>query len=381
MNHSEVTRVDTFEQLESPESKRRAKTIFMAGGGTGGHVIPAIAVARELKARGHQPVFVGTQTGFEAKLVPGAGFPLELIEIGGLKRVGLAQTLRTLSQMPASIKKVLQLFDRYHPLAIFSMGGYVAGPVVLAAWWRRVPLVVMEPNALPGLTNRQIGRFVSRALVSFPETVAYFPKGKTEITGLPVRPEFFDLKPKPRGEEVTILITGGSRGSRTLNESARSAWPYFHEANFPVRLMHQTGSDAYERIAREFADARVAGEVLPFIGNMPDAFAKADLIVCRSGAGAVAELAAAGKPSILVPFPFAADQHQLRNAEAFSRAGAAAMILDRDMNGRRLFEEIVKLVSEPGRLEQMSERARRFAHPNAAQRAADVLEQVSNGDA
>ena len=351
----------------------------MAGGGTGGHVIPAIAVARELQSRGHQAIFVGTHTGFEAKLVPGAGFPLELIEIGGLKRVGLIQTVRTLRQMPLSLTKVLALFNRYRPAAIFSMGGYVAGPVVLAAWWRRLPIVVMEPNAMPGLTNRQMGRFVSRALLSFAEAASYFPRDKTEITGLPVRREFFHIPHKPRGDVVTILITGGSRGSRTLNEATRDGWSYFRHSPFPVRLLHQTGVEVYERMAKEFAGAHVDGDVVPFITDMPAAFAEADIIVCRSGAGAVAELAAAGKPSILVPFPYAADQHQLKNAEAFARAGASTLVLDREMNGRRLFEEIASLATDPGRLERMGRQAKTFSHPDAAQRAAELLEQLSHG--
>lgn len=351
----------------------------MAGGGTGGHVIPALAVARELQLHGHKPVFVGTQTGFESKLVPGSGFPLELIEIGGLKRVGVAQTFRTLRQMPLSLTKVLALFDRHRPSAIFSMGGYVAGPVVLAAWWRRLPIIVMEPNAMPGLTNRQMGRFVSRALLSFSEAARYFPRGKTEITGLPVRREFFQIPPKPRGDVVTILITGGSRGSRTLNEATRDAWSFFRHSPFAVRVLHQTGGDAYDRLARDFPSAGVNGEVVPFIADMPGAFADADLVVCRSGAGAVAELAAAGKPSILVPFPFAADQHQLKNAEAFARAGASKLVLDRELIGRRLYEEIAALVSEPGRLERMGSQARTFAHPDAARRAAELLEQLSHG--
>lgn len=351
----------------------------MAGGGTGGHVIPAIAVARELAARGHSPCFIGTHGGFEAKLVPTSGFPLEYIEIGGLQRVGAAQTFRTLKQLPLSMIKVLRLLDRYRPAAIFSMGGYVAGPVVLAGWWRRLPIVIMEPNAVPGLTNRRMGRYIARALVSFPETARYFPAGRTEVTGLPVRAEFFDLPAKRREATITILITGGSRGSRTLNESTRASWEYFRQCPFPVRLLHQTGVDSCEQLSRELVEAGLQGHILSFISDMPQAFAQADLIVCRSGAGAVAELAAAGKPSILIPFPFASDQHQLRNAEAFQRAGAASLILDRDMNGRRLYDEVVRLCSEPGLLESMGQRARGFAHPHAAQRAAELLEQLTHG--
>lgn len=338
-------------------------------------MIPGVAVARELEARGHKPVFVGTAAGFEAKLIPPAGYPLELIQIGGLNRVGLGQTLRTLAQLPVGLNRVLGVFDRHRPAAVFSMGGYVGGPVGLAAWWRHVPLIVMEPNAIPGLTNRQMARFVKCALISFPEAAQYFPKGRTEITGLPVRREFFDLPVKPRTGVLTILITGGSRGSRTFNNATRESWSHFRNAPFPVRLLHQTGTDAYDAIAKDFAGSSLDGEIVPFISDMPAAFAQADLILCRSGAGAVTELAASGKPAILVPFPYAADQHQLKNAEAFARAGAATLVLDKDLNGRRLYDEVVRLSSEAGKLESMGRQARTFARPHAAQRAAELLEQ------
>jgi len=349
-------------------------TIVMAGGGTGGHVVPLLAVARELKTHGHQPVFIGTRTGFEAKLVPPAGFPLEFIEIGGLQRVGLLRTLRTLIQLPLSVTRVLRLFGQYHPSAVFSLGGYAAGPVVLAALLKGQPLIVMEPNAMPGLTNRQVGRFVTRALLSFKEAARFFPPGKSEVTGLPVRSEFFNIAPKPLEAKLTILITGGSQGSRTLNEAARGSWTYFQEAKFPVRFIHQTGSQAHEKLAAKFAESAMEGEVLPFIEDMPGAFRRADLVLCRAGAGAIAELAAAGKPAILVPLPHAADQHQLRNAEAFQQAGAAVLVLDQDMNGGRLFEEVAKLHSQPDLLKRMGERARKLAHPDAAVRAAEIVE-------
>jgi len=351
----------------------------MAGGGTGGHVIPALAVARELVSHGHRAVFVGTRSGFEARLAPAAGFPIQYIEIGGLNRVGVLQKLRTLAQLPGSLAKALRFVRQLRPSAVFSMGGYVAGPVVLAAWWKSLPIVVMEPNAIPGLTNRQIARFVSRALLSFPETARFFPRAKTEITGLPVRAEFFALAPKPREAEFTVLITGGSRGSRTLNRAARESWRHFKEAQLRVRILHQTGSDEYAAIAKEFAASGLEGEVLPFISDMPGAFAQSDLVVCRSGAGAVAELAAAGKPAVLVPFPFAADDHQLKNAEAFVRAGAARLALDRDLNGVRLFHEVRDLAGDPTLLECMGRRARAFAHPDAARRAAQILEEVAGG--
>jgi len=217
----------------------------MAGGGTGGHVIPALAVARELRRRGHRVFFAGTARGIEARLVPAEGFDLKLIEIGGLNRVGWRQRAATLLRLPLATAACASLLKGVS--AVFSMGGYAAGPPVVAALARRVPVVVMEPNAVPGFTNRAIGRFVSRALLSFPETEMYFPKGRTEITGLPVREEFFRL-PAPAGGAFAILITGGSQGSRTLNRAARGSWPLFRDSGAPVRIIHQTGAAEFERL-------------------------------------------------------------------------------------------------------------------------------------
>ena len=318
----------------------------MAGGGTGGHVIPALAVARELRQRGHRVFFVGTQRGLEARLAPGEGFELKKIEIGGLNRVGLRQKLSTLARLPFTTLGCFRLVRGVS--AVFSMGGYVAGPVVMAALLRGVPVVVMEPNAVPGFTNRAIGRFVSRALVSFAETAGYFPKGRTEITGLPVREEFFRIVPKARGGTLNLLITGGSQGSRTLNRAGSESWPLFRQAGLAVRIVHQSGAGEAERLREEFLRSGLEGEVVPFIADMPAAFAGADLVVCRSGAGAVSELAAAGKPAILAPFPFAADDHQTRNAEALERAGAARLVPDDQMNGGKLVAVVAELAGFGG---------------------------------
>jgi len=257
------------------------------------------------------------------------------------------------------------------------MGGYVAGPPVMAAMLRRKPVVVMEPNAFPGFTNRLIGRFVTRALISFAAAEKYFPAGKTETTGLPVREEFFRIPAKPRGEVLHILITGGSQGARRLNQAVQQSWPLFRQAGFPVRLVHQCGSRSCEDLRGAFAASGLDGEVAPFIADMPAAFAAADLVVCRSGAGAVSELAAAGKPSILAPFPFAADDHQTRNAEAMEHAGAARLIRDAELTGERLFSAIRDLSQAPGALETMGQAARKLAKPGAARRAAEILEEVA----
>ena len=335
----------------------------MAGGGTGGHVIPGIAVARELSARGHQPVFVGTARGMETKLVPAAGFPLELIDIGSLQGQGRWHQLKTMAQIPGSILRCLALTRRLDASAVFSMGGYAAGPVAVAAALRRLPLILMEPNAMPGLTNRHMARFSRKALLSFEDALPYFPAGNAELTGLPVRREFFNLAPRKRGPIVNILVTGGSRGARTLNQAVTGLWPLLDGE--PVRILLQSGSDG----------PNIPGvTVVRFVDDMPAAFAEADLVICRAGAGAVAELAAAGKPAILVPYPYAADDHQAKNAAALERTGAARMVLDRECTPERLRDEIAALLL-PGKLEAMSAAARRFARPGAAERAADLLEE------
>ncbi len=349
----------------------------MAGGGTGGHVIPAIAVAREICRKGHRVLFVGTERGVENRLVPAAGFQLEKISVGGIKNLGIATRLTSFWRLIRETAGQISRFGEWKPAAVFSMGGYVAGPPVLAALLRGVPVVVMEPNAVPGFTNRHIARWVKRALIAFEETARFFPKGRTEITGLPVREEFFDLPKSPFGE-FTVLITGGSQGSRTLNLAARQSWPLFREAGLAVRLIHQTGASMYEEISSGFRETGLSGEVAPFIPDMAAAFGQADLVVCRSGAGAVSELAAAAKPSVLIPYPFAADQHQLKNAEAFERAGAARLSFDRDWDGRRFFETVREFYNDRPRLLAMGESARKLAHPGAARRAAEILIDSAN---
>ncbi len=350
-----------------------ARCFVMAGGGTGGHVIPAIAVARELRKRGHESLFIGTHHGMESRLVPTAGFPIEWIEIGGFNRVGLKQRLRTMVQLPISVLRAATLLKQHKAAAVFSMGGYVAGPVMIAARYLKIPTVLMEPNVIPGMTNRRMAKYVTRALLSFEQAMHYFPAGCAEITGLPVRTEFFALPEKPREETLNVLITGGSRGSRTLNLAAQAMWPKLAASRLNVRLIHQCGSEMIGTLSVGFQSTGLKGEVRIFIDDMPAAFAAADLVVCRSGAGAVSELAAAGKPSILVPFPFAADDHQLKNAEAMQHSGAARLVKDAEMTGERLFAEIKSMAENPAALHTMGKAARSHAHPGAATRAADIL--------
>jgi len=344
----------------------QSRVYIMAGGGTGGHVIPGLAVAREFAARGHRPVFIGTREGLEAKLVPQAGFPIEWISIGGLKGLGALRKLRTLFELPGSVLAARGLLRKHNAAGVFSMGGYAAAPVVMAAAMLGTPVVLMEPNAMPGMTNRRLARIARMALVSFEEALPCFPAGRVELAGLPVRQEFFDLPARAASNPPRVLITGGSRGARTLNLAARAL------AAAPFGVTLQTGAAMRD----ELAAALPAAEVRDFIDDMPKAFDQAALIVCRAGAGTVSELAAAGKPSILVPYPYAADDHQMANARAMERAGASRVIADKDCTGDRLLAEIRECLA-PGRLEAMAAAARRRAMPGAAARAVDLLEKYT----
>ncbi len=350
-------------------------SFLMAGGGTGGHVIPLLAVANDLRARGHEPYFVGTERGAEARLVPAAGFSLELIRIGGLQGVSAGRKAAAAFGLITETARQFSRLGSRRPSAVFSLGGYVAGPPVLGALLRRIPIVVMEPNAVPGLTNRWVARYVKRALINFDETARYFPAGRTELTGLPVREEFFHLPPRPASQPFTVLITGGSQGSRTLNEAARAVWARLRSLG--VSLIHQAGAAHYEKLRPEFEASGVAGEISAFIADMPAAYSRADLIICRSGAGAVSELAAAGKPSVLIPFPYATDDHQLHNAEQFQRSGAALLFTDKEWTGDKMFETVRGLAADPDGCRAMGEAARKLAHPGAAKRAADILEEIA----
>lgn len=349
---------------------------LIAAGGTGGHVIPALVVARELRRRGHEVIFVGAGQGLEEKLVPKEGFQLFRLPIGALKRVGWRRRVRTLVALPGAVIRALVLIHKVRPGALFSVGGYAAGPAMLAAWLAGVPIVILEPNAVAGFTNRQMGRAARKVLLQFGEAARFFPSDRVEVVGVPVRPEFFAVPPVRRAAELVILVTGGSQGSRTLNRAACESWPLFKRSGLELRWIHQSGLTDYAWVRDEFARSGFRGEVVPFMENMAQAYAEAHLVVCRAGAGTIAELAAAGRPAILVPFPYAADDHQRHNAEALVRVGAARLVLDHEMTGQRLHDEVLALASEVGRLEQMAECARKFARPDAARRAADVLESM-----
>jgi UDP-N-acetylglucosamine--N-acetylmuramyl-(pentapeptide) pyrophosphoryl-undecaprenol N-acetylglucosamine transferase len=333
--------------------------------------MPLLAVAEQLRSRGHSPRFIGTKTGFEARLVPERNFPIEYVEIGGFMGLGLARKLKLLYQLPLSILRSLAFIRKHKPVACFSLGGYVAAPPVIASLLNGLPLVVMEPNAMPGVVNRWMGRFARKALISFSQAAPFFPAAAVEITGLPVRQEFFDIEPKPFNGELTLLITGGSQGSQTLNRAVRELWPLLNGLN--IRLIHQCGKREEETLRQEFTQTCLKGSVTAFITDMPAAFAQADLVLCRAGAGTVSELAAAGRPAILVPYPFAADDHQAKNAQAVVDAGAGLMFRDEQLTGQTLFKVLNDFIQNPASLTGMATRSRQLSRPGAASRAADIL--------
>jgi UDP-N-acetylglucosamine--N-acetylmuramyl-(pentapeptide) pyrophosphoryl-undecaprenol N-acetylglucosamine transferase len=348
--------------------------VLIAGGGTGGHIIPALAVARELVARHRAEVlFVGTARGMETRMVPAAGFNLRLIDVGPLKNVSLLTRLRTLLRLPRSIFDCKALIRDFKPGVVFGVGGYASGPAMAAALWLKTPAMAFEPNAMPGLANRLVGKRVQAAAVNFPAATRWFRNA--EVTGIPVRPEFFSL-PAPTGAPH-LLVFGGSQGARLFNTSLPQIIKPLLDAVPGLTVLHQSGQRHAESTlaAYQASGADPARwQVQAFLDDMPARFAPAALVMARSGASTVAELAAAGKPALLVPFAAAADDHQRRNAESMVDAGAAVMLSETDLGApRTLLTALVGLLTSPEKLAAMSAAARTQAHPDAPERIANRL--------
>src|SRR5881275_568683 len=348
---------------------------ILAGGGTGGHVIPALAIAQDLqKLHGAEVLFIGTARGLENKLVPPAGFPLRLVEVGALNRVSLATRLKTYFGLPSAIWQARRILVEFSPDIVIGVGGYASGPAMMAAIMKGIPTLAFEPNVVPGFANRIVARWVSAAAVHFQETAEYFPR--VEVTGVPVRQAFFSV-PEKRSGPPTLLVFGGSQGARAVNQAVIQCLPDLIQRVPAVHIIHQTGERDYNQVQAAYQRTAASSEVQAFINDMPGAFARADLILCRSGASTVAEIAAAGKPAIFVPFPRAADDHQRVNAQALERAGAAVVLEETKLEGVWLAETIAALLQDPRRLQQMSEAARNLAHPNAAHDIAELAARLA----
>jgi len=356
-----------------------AVKLLIAGGGTGGHVLPAIAIAREWLSRGkeREVVLVGTERGIEMKLVPQAGLPLETLRVAGLKGKDGATLLKNLAMLAPAMLDARRVLQKHKPFAAFGVGGYASGPMLLAAWLGRVPNVIFEPNAEPGFTNKVLARISARIATGYEFTARAWGK-KAMVTGCPVRPEFFSIAPRKPEKPFRLLITGGSQGALPINSAFVDAMDRLAARKNELSIVHQTGERDYNAVRTAYARREIIAEVVPFLTNMAERFAWADVIVCRAGAITAAEVAAAGRAAIFIPFGRATDSHQLRNAQEMSRAGAGRLISETELTPEKLTSEIFSLLDQPKEIEKLSTAARGLARPHAARDIVNLIEEAAN---
>ena len=358
--------------------------VLIAGGGTGGHLYPGIAVAEELRRRDPATVvsFVGTARGLESRVVPALGLPLDLIRSAGLKGKSIGALMRGLALLPLSALDAWRVLSRRRPDVVVGVGGYSSGPVLLLAALRRRPTLVMEQNTAPGFTNRLLARWVNAAAVSYEETLRFFPRVGF-VSGNPVRREFLDRsghgEPRAAEGKVSVLIVGGSQGARAVNEAMLAAAPALSAHAAALAITHQTGERDLARVREGYAAAGLPATVEPFFHDVHARMTAADVVVSRAGASTLAELTILGKPLVLVPLPTAADDHQRKNALALARAGAAEVIDERELTGARVAEIVVALAGDPVRRNRMAQAARALGRPDAAARVADRIDALAGG--
>ncbi|HYN09521.1 MAG TPA: undecaprenyldiphospho-muramoylpentapeptide beta-N-acetylglucosaminyltransferase [Vicinamibacterales bacterium] len=356
----------------------RSVAIVVAGGGTGGHLYPGIAVARELLRRvpSARVSFAGTARGLEARVVPKEGFELDLIRSAGLKGKSLTSRLRGAALLPMGLLDAWRIISRRRPSVVMGVGGYSSGPVVLAAALRGIPTMVLEQNAVPGLTNRLLARWVRAAAVTFDETRAHF-RGRAFVAGNPVRSEFFTSGEAPRApgrpSRARILVLGGSQGARGINLAMVAAAPELARRIPDIDIVHQTGERDLDQVRQGYDRAGVAARIVGYLDAVADEMRAADLVIARAGATTLAELAAAGRPAVLVPFPAATDDHQRKNARVVADAGAATVIDETELSGSKLAGVAEGLLQDPERRAGMSQAMRKLARPDAAARIVDRL--------
>ncbi|HSC33956.1 MAG TPA: undecaprenyldiphospho-muramoylpentapeptide beta-N-acetylglucosaminyltransferase [Thermodesulfobacteriota bacterium] len=351
--------------------------VIIAGGGTGGHIFPAISVAEEILKRSgtNEVLFAGTKKGLENELLTKRGFRVEHISAQGIKGKGVKKSIAALLSACKGVSDSMAMIKRFRPDVVLGVGGYVSGPMVLAASLRGVPTAICEQNSYPGLTNRILGRFVKKVFATFGESVGFFPRGKVVITGNPVRSDILNaVNPKDGSDSMTILVFGGSQGAHKLNESVPEAISRLGRAD--IRVIHQTGDRDYETVKDAYAVRGIDARVLRFIDDMARAYGEADFVIGRSGAGTVAEITALGKPSLLVPYPFAANNHQLENARVLERSGAAVIVEDGNARPENLHAALTKLLRKD-KLTTMASNARSLGKPDAAARIVDEISRLA----
>ncbi len=346
----------------------KAPKLIVAGGGTGGHILAGVAIAQEWRRQTQEtaPVlFVGCKGGIEERLVPKSGFPLELLTLGSLNQVSLGRKVKTMFQLPLAILKSFQILRREKPSCVVGVGGYASGPVVLVAWMLGIPRAIVEQNSIPGITNRLLGRFVKTVFCAFPGTDSSFPGAKVYVTGNPIRLDIQPLPQAPR-DPFTIFIFGGSQGALGINTLVLESLKFLDDLKPRLRIIHQTGERDFERVKAGHEKAGFCSQVEKFVYEMKNAYASASLLICRAGSSTLSEIAAVGRAAVLIPFPFASDNHQEKNARVFSDQGAAILMTQKSASGEDLARVIRQFIEAPKTLEPLEEGVRKFYRPFAA---------------
>ena len=358
--------------------------MVIAGGGTGGHIFPGIAVAKEFLKHdpGNAVLFLGTAKGLERDIVPQEGLPFKTVKVEGLTGKPVGKKIISLMKLPIALGQSLWILLSYKPDIVLGVGGYVAGPVMIAAFLLNIPRIIQEQNLIPGLTNKVLGRLVNGIAISFPESASCFPVGKTQLTGNPIREGLYQRIDEERGVKATgavpftIFVFGGSQGAHQINLALIESLDYLREIKGSLHFIHQTGKQDYLLVERGYQEQGFSAQVFPFVYDMPEKYQEADLVICRAGATTVAELTAIGKPAVLIPYPYAAHNHQEINARALKEHGAAELILSRDLTAERLANTIIALWQNPHRLKEMSNKARQMGRPEAARQVVELIYQI-----
>lgn len=350
----------------------------IAGGGTGGHLFPGMAIAEAFIEReeGNEVLFIGTERGIEAKVLPGGKFPLRMIKAKPIKGKSFGSQLKAIWSLPVAIFEALSILKEFQPHLVLGVGGYASGPTLLAASLLRIKRAIHEQNVVPGMTNRILKWFSQQIFVSFEEAREYFPEGKTRVTGNPIRKEFFtSLKQGKEGmkkkDRFTLLIFGGSAGAHRINQAMMEGLSHLQEIRSSLTIIHQTGKEDLDAVSKEYQKKGFDALVKPFFDDMGAYYQISDLIICRSGASTVAELAICGKAALLIPYPYAAHHHQWINAKKLVDLGAARMMLDEEVNGQSLAQIILHLYDHPEERVKMEEAIRQLAKPRAAEEIVD----------
>lgn len=353
------------------------EVIVIAAGGTGGHIFPALSIAKELKKRKKERriVFIGSQRGLERQIIPKEGFELIEIDITGIKGKRFFEKGRSLVKAIFSLFRCAGHLRRLKPSIVIGTGSYVSGPVVFSGWILRIPTIIQEQNLYPGITNRFLSRFVRETAVSFEESKRYL-HGLVTFTGNPVREEFLTIKRKKRKDQLSILIFGGSQGARTVNKGILDSLPFLKDIKARLKFVHQTGSADFEMIRNAYRQEGIQADVFEFLTDMPSRFEEADLMICRAGASTIAEILAAGKACILVPLPLATNDHQRKNAQALEKKGAAIVRDDSNLSGEYIASQIKRFLEHPSLIDEMERKAASLHGGWATGKIVDITERI-----